>query len=202
MRRLSEWMMSCFFAPDEGAGGGSGAGAEDGNGGEGKGSGDDGKGGNGSGEEKFDATYVKQLRQEAAANRKKAAEAEAKLKAREDADLSETQKLQKQADEANKKAEEAEQRSRQRVARAEVLTEATKAKLVDPDAAYRLIRDDIEFGDDGEPKNVATLIKQLAKDRPYLITRSTGSADGGSGHDSRGAGGGMNENIRRAAGRA
>ena len=194
-RWMNEWMFSCFFEGDEGSGGGGAAGS-----GGAKGDGEN-KGGDGAGEEKFDAAYVKTLRQEAAANRKKATDLEAKLKARDDADLTETEKLKKQAAEATEKATQAEERSRQRVARAEVLTEATKAKIVDPDAAYRLIRDDLEFGDDGEPKNVVALIKQLAKERPYLVQKAAGSADGGAGAGGTAAKSGMNDFIRKSTGR-
>jgi hypothetical protein len=54
---------------------------------------------------------------------------------------------------------------------------------------------------DGEtPKNVRALLKELVKERPYLASRRTGSADGGAG-DGRSTGHTMNDLIRRAAGR-
>jgi hypothetical protein len=54
---------------------------------------------------------------------------------------------------------------------------------------------------DGEtPKNVRALLKELVKERPYLASRRTGSADAGAG-DGRSTGHTMNDLIRAAAGR-
>lgn len=126
----------------------------------------------------YDEKYVKELRAEAADNRRKLQAAEAKLKEASDKDLSETERLTKAAKEADEKATAAELKSRTRLARAEVLAAAAKANIVDPDAAYKLISDQIEFDDEGEPKGVDKLIEQLAKDKPYLLKQD---AQGGGG---------------------
>lgn len=187
MRRFnSNWlnheilMMPGFFFEGEGSGGG---GAGDGEGG--------GEGGAGSGDTKtYDEAYVKQLRGEAAANRKKAAELEAKLKERETADLSELEKAQREAKDATEKLTATETRARARLAKSEVVAAATKLKFHDPAAAYKLISDDVEFDDEGEPKNVAKLIEQLAKDKPWMVDAGVktspanpgGGSGGGSGN--------------------
>jgi len=113
----------------------------------------------------FDEAYVKSLREENASHRTRATAAEKRLKELEDAKLSDTEKLQKRAEEAEKSVSAA----KTRIARAEVKVAAVDAKIIDPDAAYRLIKDDIEFDADGEPKNVADLLKKLVTDKPYLV---------------------------------
>jgi len=160
MHRFSDWMLGCFFAEDEG-GGGSGTGGGKGEGGQG------GQGGVGA-EDKpksYDEAYVGGLRRENADHRTKLRETERRLKELEDAKLSDAEKLQKRAEDGEKTVTTL----RTRVARAEVKVAAVDAKIIDPDAAYRLIKDEIEFDAEGEPTNVPALLEQLAKDKPYLV---------------------------------
>lgn len=128
--------------------------------------------------ENFSREYVEGLRKEAAENRRKAATAEAKLKEQDDAKLSETERLQKERDEARTKAEQIEARARQRVIRSEVRVVASELGFADPSDAHRFLDDDaIELDDDGEPKNVKALLEKLAKDKSYLLkTEGAGSA--------------------------
>ena len=46
-------------------------------------------------------------------------------------------------------------------------------------SVYRLVRDEVEFGDDGKPSNVAALIEQAKTDAPEFFQRVNGSGDGG-----------------------
>jgi hypothetical protein len=120
--------------------------------------------------ENFSREYVEGLRKEAADNRRKAVAAEAKLKEQDDAKLSETERLQKERDEATARAEQTEARARQRVIRSEVRVVASELGFADPSDAHRFLDDDaIELDDDGEPKNVKALLEKLAKDKPYLL---------------------------------
>ena len=69
-----------------------------------------------------------------------------------------------------------------RLSRAEnaVIAEATKLKADDPAIIYRLVKDDLQFGDDGKPKDVAALLEQYKKDHPRLFgVASVSGADGG-----------------------
>lgn len=107
---------------------------------------------------------------------KKALEAaELKLKAAADAEKSELERAQ----EAQKKAEEdlkTERANRQRLAlRYAVARYATAANFENPEDALGFIDlDQIEFDEAGEPKGVEELVKQLAKDKPYLLKQATG----------------------------
>ena len=58
-----------------------------------------------------------------------------------------------------------------RLTRAEnrALTESGKLNIVDPEAAFTLIRDRIEYDDSGTPKNVDELLRDLVKAKPYLV---------------------------------
>lgn len=161
--RLSDWLFGCYFNADEGgAGGGSGSGAGDGGG---SGAGGQGDGSAGDKPKTYDEAYVSGLRRENADHRTKLRDTEKRLKELEDAQLSDAQKLQKRAEDGEKTVTTL----RTRVAKAEVKVAAVGAKIIDPDAAYQLIKDQIEFDADGEPKNVPALLEQLAKDKPYLV---------------------------------
>lgn len=73
-----------------------------------------------------------------------------------------------------------------RLSRAEnaVIAEATKLKADDPSIIFRLVKDDLQFGDDGKPKDVTPLLEQYKKDHPKLFgVASTSGADGGKGGD-------------------
>lgn len=129
--------------------------------------------------ENFSREYVEGLRKEAAENRKKAAAAETKLQEHENAKLSETERLQKERDEATAKAEQTEAKARQRVIRSEVRVVASELGFADPSDAHRFLDDDaIELDDDGEPKNVKALLEKLAKDKPYLLKTEGAKSNG------------------------
>lgn len=178
------WSFPGFYCEGDEGGNGGGAGGSDSAGAEG-GAGNEGGEGQGQEPKTYDEAYVKQLRAEAAANRKRASEAEARLKSIDDEKLSETERLKKEADEAKSLAQQAQERTRAKLGRAEVLVAASKAKIVDPDAAYKLVRDELEFNDEGEPTNAGALIEKLAKDKPYLV-----EAAGGGGSSPANPGGG------------
>lgn len=72
--------------------------------------------------------------------------------------------------ERDRRIAEMEARERARILRYEIRDAARDLAFADPDDAYHLIdRDEIEFDDDGEPTNVAALVKALAEKKPHLI---------------------------------
>jgi len=86
---------------------------------------------------------------------------------------------QKQATEAEERATVAETKLRDANARSAVTDAATTANAISVRAVYALVRDGLEFDDDGEPTNVDALIARAKKDEPSLFRASNGSADGG-----------------------
>lgn len=93
-------------------------------------------------------------------------------------------------------------RLRASILRDELTTAATAEKLTLQapigDVLKLLDADSVDW--DGEtPRNVRTLLRELVKDRPYLASRRTGSADGGASGDR--APLNMNDLIRSRAGR-
>lgn len=119
-------------------------------------------------------------------------------KEQRDAQLSETEKL-------TKRAEEAEAKARAIEAKDAFVGAATEAKARNPAKLFRLYERELLFGDDGKPANIAGLLSQAKRDFPDEFGAAKGSADGGSGNGNQSAGGGnsdMNRMIRQAAGRA
>ena len=130
----------------------------------------------------FDRPYVEKLRKEAADTRKRAQAAEAKLKERDDADLSDMEKLTARIETAETTmSSQSTSLREERVVNA-VLRAAHELNFHDPtDARGALILDDIDFNEAGYPdlKQVTDQLKAVAKAKPYLIsTTPTGSGDG------------------------
>ena len=148
------------------------------------------------GEEKFDAEYVRGLRKEAAQYR-------TRLKALEDAKLSDQEKSQKRLAELERAAAEASSNLQQRVMEYEVKLAASRLGIVDPDAAWRLIdASSLEFDESGKPKNLDRVLNELLKDKPWLSAQPTArNGAAGSGTQGNPTKFSMNDAIRRAAGR-
>jgi len=120
-------------------------------------------------EEHFDAEYVKKLRAEAAQYRTRLRELEQKVKAHEDEKLSEQEKLQKKLTELEREAAEKARALQERTTEYEVKLKAANLGIIDPEAAWRLLDvAAVEFDDDGKPKNIEPLLKELIKNKPYL----------------------------------
>ena len=170
-----------FFSPDGEGGGGAGA-----NDGEGNNDGNTGANDNhGTGDGGDDLTALKSaLDKERKAARDAAKQIktlQAKLDEIENAGKPESEKLSRERDAATQRAEAAEQRLRDANARVAVTEAATKANAISVRAVLKLIEDDLDFNDDGEPTNVDALITQARKDEPQLFRAAAGSADGGKG---------------------
>lgn len=120
-----------------------------------------------------DADYVRKLRAEAAEYRRKLRELEAKLKADEEAKMSEQERLQKRVAELERQVIEYQEMLRRRTLEYEVKSQASKMGVVDPDAAWRLIDiTTIEYDEDGRPKNLEKTLKALISARPWLLGNS------------------------------
>ncbi len=84
----------------------------------------------------FDAAYVQKLREEAAKYRKKLRELEQTLKEKEEAELSEQERLQRRLAEAEARLAELERERQERTLQYEVKLRAAAMGIVDPDAAW------------------------------------------------------------------
>lgn len=104
------------------------------------------------------------------------AEYEARVKAEEEAKLSEQEKTQKRADELSKKLAEyeakmqaIEARSRALALENAVIAAAPKVGIAHAGAAVKLLdTTTLELGDDGTPQNLDTALKNLLKEYPFL----------------------------------
>lgn len=118
--------------------------------------------------------------------------------------MSEAERLKAEKEEAEKNAAAAVERANQRLIRSEVIAQAAKLNIVDPDAAYALMnKEDVKVEDDDTVTGVKEALEALIKAKPYLVgstdTKKTGDDQG----DDKGSKGGfsMNDFIRKAAGR-
>lgn len=117
---------------------------------------------------------VKKLRGEVKdgkATKRERDELAAKVKAADDAKLSETERTAKERDDAKAKLDEANKRMREIVGRSAVQIEAMKLGAVDPDDVYLYLsaKGSIEFDDDGEPKDIAKAVAALKAAKPHLF---------------------------------
>jgi len=112
---------------------------------------------------------AKKLRSEAAGLRRRLKELEDAKRAAEDAKLSEAERLQNRLAELEREQAMYQQERQERTVRYEVMLAASRLGIVDPEAAYRLLDvADLEFEDDGRPKNVEQALRALIKAKPYL----------------------------------
>lgn len=118
-----------------------------------------------------DDSEIKRLRKEAAQYRTELRKAEAELQARKEAEMSEAERLAKRAEDAEKAAQAAADRIKAANLKAAVVQAATDAGI-SPDLAAPLVKDSVEFDEDGEPTNVTDLLKGLAESHPELVKRT------------------------------
>jgi len=142
------------------------------------------------------------LQRELAEARREAAKHRTDLWKVTDAQLSESERLQRRVTELEQERQEAQARDRDRAIRLSALEAAARLGFRDPDLAVRLIDPSaVEVRDDGTPRNVERLLSEVLARSPYLA-RPGASADFGGGNRGAGpAGTDMNSLIRRAAGR-
>jgi hypothetical protein len=124
---------------------------------------------------------------------------------KERAAMSEAERLKAEKEEAEKNATAAIERANQRLIRSEVIAQAAKLNIVDPDAAYALMnKEDVKVEDDDTVTGVKKSLEALIKAKPYLVSTTSSKKTGDDQGDDKGSKGGFNMNdlIRRAAGRA
>lgn len=139
--------------------------------------------------------------EEAKAFRQRATAAEAKVKEHEQAALSDLERAQAKAEEAEAKAKAAEEALVAEKASTALVAEAATAGFVNPTIIGSLVQPAaVTFGDDGKPTNIKTLVETVAKEHPYLIgkpgaARAAGDAGAATGGQ-QATGLDMNERIR------
>lgn len=127
----------------------------------------------------------------------------ARLDELEAANKSEIEKLTEAAAKEKERADKAEANFRSLSVRFAVTASAGKLGFIDPEDAYRFLdAEDIDYDDNGEPKNIDKLLGSLAKAKPHLVRGSTnGSGDGGPRGNDAPSGTDINAGIRAAFGR-
>jgi hypothetical protein len=142
------------------------------------------------------------LQRELAEARREAAKHRTDLRKVTDAQLSESERLQRRVTELEAEREAIATRDRERAIRLAALEAAARLGFRDPDLAVRLVDPaSVETKDDGTPRNVERLLAEVLARSPYL-GRPGASADFGGGQRGTGPSGtDMNSLIRRAAGR-
>lgn len=123
---------------------------------------------------------AREARAAARAAEERAAAAEARLKEKDEADLSELERAQNRATEAEAAAESARQTARSTALRYEVAVATNKLNFHDADTAFRLLDESAVQWDEasGTPTNVEALLKALAKERPFLVkSKAEGGVD-------------------------
>lgn len=124
--------------------------------------------------EVFPRDYVESLRRESANYREKLREAETRLKAADEAKLTELERAQKEANEAKTLAQAMQAELKQNRVKAELALSASRLRLADPEAAFRLLDyEAVQFDDAGRPVNLETIITEVIKRFPILIASAT-----------------------------
>jgi len=90
----------------------------------------------------------------------------AELKGLKDRDKSELERIVEEKADLERRLTEMEREKAEAALRATIIAEATKAKIVDPDAAYRLL--DMAEVDPSDPRSLTRALANLVKERPYL----------------------------------
>jgi hypothetical protein len=81
------------------------------------------------------------------------------------------QKKEQELAERQSELEKANNRIRDLTINQAVLSQAGKLNIVDPEVAAQIIKADIELDESGNPTNIPDLLKQLVKDKPYLVAQ-------------------------------
>lgn len=112
---------------------------------------------------------LREFEKQAKAQEKELASLRLRVKAEEDAKLSETEKREKQLQDLQVQAETWKRERRELLAKSAVISQSQKLGIVDPDAAYTLLANSLQYDENGAPSNVETALKDLIKAKPYLL---------------------------------
>lgn len=106
--------------------------------------------------------------------------AQAKIAEFENRDKSDTERLTAERDKLKLDAETALTKLRTANARSAVIDAVSKLNpTISPVSVFNLVRDGLEYDDDGEPTNVAAALKTLGTQDPGVFRKSGGKGDGG-----------------------
>ncbi len=123
---------------------------------------------------------VTKLRRENAEHRVKLKTFEDGERTRSESQLTEQQRLQKAYDELASQHQAMLTEHQETKVRSSVERQARQLGVIDEDAAVRLLDwSELDYDDAGNPTNVETLLKQLLKQRPYLVQGNGRPANGG-----------------------
>ncbi len=182
-------MMAGYRTADSGAGDGGGGAGDNGGAGNGGGSGDAGKTYTAAEYQALQAQFADATTKRTEAMTK-LTDATTKLTALEQAQLSDAEKLTLKAKEAEEGLTKRETELRQERLERSIEREARKLNVVDEDAALRLLDvSKIKYDDADKPTNVAELLGQLVKDKPYLV--AVAGSGGSAANPSLGRGGSL-----------
>lgn len=119
--------------------------------------------------EPFSLEEARKLRSENKNLRSRLHEFESKAQSEADAKLSEQERLQKRLAELEGDRTERDTKAQERVLRYEVRLHAKDLGIADPGDALKLMDlSEVEYDDDGEPKNIDKLLRDLVRKKPYL----------------------------------
>jgi hypothetical protein len=101
--------------------------------------------------------------------------------------VEETERAEKERDEARKASELAQESLKQAHLRMEVERQARKLNIVDEDAAFQLLdKAQIVFDNEGKPINVGRLLEDMARQRAWLVGADQKVSGGGTSNPARG----------------
>lgn len=121
------------------------------------------------GSEYISLDEARKLRSEAANLRKRMKAFEDAEQAARDAQLSEVERTKKQHADLQAEHETYRRTAQERIVRYEVAMQAQKLGIIHPDAAAKLLDwSELEYDEDGTPKNADKLLEKLLKTMPYL----------------------------------
>lgn len=132
---------------------------------------------------------LRKARDEAAKTRvdaKRLAELEKAEAERQAANLTEIEKAARERDAATA----ALQAMRARIGSAELKVASQAAGIIDPDVAAAMLGSKVEYGDDGEPKNIAKLVEDLKQSKPHLFGANASGTAGAAANGQRASSGG------------
>ena len=122
------------------------------------------------------------------------------------ADMTETERLKAEKVDAETESKVIMAKANSRLIKAEVILQAAKLNIIDPDAAYALLdKEDVTVDDDGNVKGIKEALASLIEEKTYLVGTEGGeilrSGDEQNNTKKKKGGFSMNDLIRSAAGR-
>ncbi len=117
--------------------------------------------------------------------------------------MTEAERLKAERDEAQAKADKAIASANQKLIKSEVIAQATKLNIVDPEAAYTLMdKTNVSIDEEDNVLGVDSSLKSLIETKKYLIGSTKAQKTGDNTGEQKGnTGATFNDLIRRAAGR-